>query len=146
MSGGWKSIALTAVLAALASGVGAWAGAEWMMKRHQTPSLHDIVHRRLDLTAEQDARLDEIEARFAPQRASLEADVRAANRELAAAIAANQGDSPQVQAAVDHFHDAMGALQKATIAHVFEMRSILTPEQAQTFDKGVAGALVQETR
>ena len=33
-----------------------------------------------------------------------------------------------------------------TIAHVFEMRSILTPEQAQAFDKGIAGALVQETR
>lgn len=146
MSGGWKSIAVTAVLAALASGVGAWAGAEWMMKRHETPSLHDIVHRHLDLTAEQDARLDAIEAGFAPERTRLEADVRAANRELAAAIAANQGDSPQVQAAVDHFHDAMGALQKATIAHVFEMRSVLTPEQAQAFDKRIAGALVQETR
>ena len=95
MSGGWKSIALTAVLAALASGVGAWAGAEWMMRRHETPSLHDIVHRQLDLTAEQDARLDEIEARFAPRRAALEAEVRAANRELAAAIAASKGDSPR---------------------------------------------------
>ena len=141
MSGGWKSIALTAVLAALASGVGAWAGAEWMMRRHETPSLHDIVHRQLDLTAEQDARLDEIEARFAPRRAALEAEVRAANRELAAAIAASDGDTPGVQAAVDHFHAAMGDLQKATIAHVFEMRSVLTPAQAEVFDAAVVDAL-----
>ena len=141
MSGGWKSIALTAVLAALASGVGAWAGAEWMMRRHETPSLHDIVHRQLDLTAEQDARLDEIEARFAPRRAALEAEVRAANRELAAAIAASDGDTPQVQAAVDHFHAAMGDLQKATITHVFEMRSVLTPAQAEVFDAAVVEAL-----
>ena len=141
MSGGWKSIALTAVLAALASGVGAWAGAEWMMRRHETPSLHDIVHRRLDLTADQHARLDLIEARFAPRRTALEAEVRAANRELAAAIAASDGDTPQVQAAIDHFHAAMGDLQKATIAHVFEMRSVLTPAQAEVFDAAVVDGL-----
>jgi Spy/CpxP family protein refolding chaperone len=146
MSSNWKSIALTVVLAALARGGGAWLGAGWMMRQHVTPGLHDIVHRKLNLTAEQDARLDEIEARFAVRREALEADVRAANRELAQAIAASQGDSPDVRAAVDHFHDAMGALQKATIAHVFEMRAVLTPEQARVFDGEIAGALTQESR
>ncbi len=146
MSAGWKSIALTVVLAALASGGGAWLAAGWVMKQHETPSVHDIVHRRLKLTAEQDARLDVIEARFAVRREALEAELRAANRELAAAIAASQGDSPEVRAAVDHFHDAMGALQKATIAHVFEMRAVLTPDQARVFDREIAGALMQEPR
>lgn len=146
MSASWKSILVTVVLAALASGGGAWLGAGWTMKRHDTPGLHDIVHQKLDLTAEQDARLDAIEARFAVRREALEADVRAANRELAQAIAASQGDSPEVRAAVDHFHDAMGALQKATIAHVFEMRAVLTPEQARVFDGEIAGALTQEPR
>lgn len=146
MSANWKSVALTVLLAALASGGGAWLGAGWMMKRHETPGLHDIVHRKLDLKPEQDARLDAIEARFAAQREQLEADVRAANRELADAIAASKGDSPEVRAAVDHFHDAMGALQKATIAHVFEMRAVLTPEQARVFDREIAGALTQEPR
>ncbi len=146
MTTNWKSIALTVVLAALASAGGAWLGAGWMMKQHETPGLHEIVHRKLDLTADQDARLDQIEAGFAERRETLEADVRAANRELANAIAASQGDSPEVRAAVDHFHDAMGALQKATIAHVFEMRAVLTPEQARVFDKEIAGALTQEPR
>lgn len=141
---GWKSIALTALLAALISGAGVWIGAGWVSQQRTAPSLHDIVHHDLDLTSEQASRLKVIEDRFAKTRPALEEDVRAANRELAAAIAANQGDSPQVQAAVDHFHDAMGALQKATIAHVFEMRGVLTPEQTRAFDKGVANALLQD--
>jgi len=146
MIAGWKSIAVTALLAALVSGAGAWLGAGWVTQQRATPSLHDIVHHDLDLTPDQAARLKVIEDRFATTRPALEEDVRAANRELAAAIAANQGDSPQVQAAVDHFHDAMGALQKATIAHVFEMRAVLTPEQTRAFDRCISDALLQETR
>ncbi|WP_339933086.1 periplasmic heavy metal sensor [uncultured Brevundimonas sp.] len=141
---GWKSIAITAVLAALASGVGTWASANWMMRQHATPSLHTLVHHELDLSADQEARLDAIEARFATQRVPLEAEVRAANDELAHAIEASDGDSPAVRAAVDHFHAAMGDLQKATIAHVFEMRATLTPTQARIFDTRIVDALRQD--
>jgi Spy/CpxP family protein refolding chaperone len=141
MNTGWKSIVITAILAALASGAATWASATWVMRERQPPSLHSVVHEQLDLSAEQDRRLDAIEARFATRRPALEAEVRAANRELAAAIAASDGDTPQVQAAVDHFHTAMGDLQKATIAHVFEMRSVLTPAQAEVFDEAVVDSL-----
>ena len=141
MNGKWKSVVVTAVLAALASAGATWASASWVMRERQPPSLHSIVHEKLDLSAEQNRRLDVIEARFATRRPALEAEVRAANRELAAAIAASAGDTPQVQAAVDHFHTAMGDLQKATIAHVFEMRSVLTPAQAEVFDAAVVDAL-----
>ena len=137
----WKSIVITAILAAFASGMATWASATWVMRERQPPSLHSVVHEQLDLSAEQDRLLDVIEARFAERRPALEAEVRAANRELGAAIAASDGDSPQVQAAVDHFHAAMGDLQKATIAHVFEMRSVLTPAQAEVFDTAVVDAL-----
>ena len=141
MRANWKSIVVTAVLAALASGAATWASATWIMRERQPLSLHSVVHEQLDLSAEQDRRLDVIEARFAAQRPALEAEVRAANRELAAAIAASDGDTPQVQAAIDHFHVAMGDLQKATISHVFEMRAVLTPEQAEVFDEAVVDAL-----
>ena len=137
----WKSIVATAILAALASGAATWASATWIMRERQPPSLHSVVHEKLDLSAEQDRRLDVIEARFAARRPALEAEVRAANRELAAAIAASDGDTPQVQAAVDHFHTAMGDLQMATIRHVFEMRAVLTPAQAEVFDRAVAETL-----
>lgn len=141
MKTAWTSILITAVLAALASGAATWVSATWILRDRQPPSLHSVVHEKLDLNAEQDRRLDAIEARFAPRRAALEAEVRAANRELAAAIAVNRGDTPEVQAAVDHFHTAMGDLQKATLAHIFEMRSVLTPAQAEVFDAAVADAL-----
>lgn len=141
MTASWKSIALTAVLAALASGLATWASATWIMRERQPPTLHSVVHDKLDLSEDQDRRLDAVEARFAARRPALEAEVRAANRELAAAIAASEGDTPQVQAAIDHFHVAMGELQKATIAHVFEMRAVLTPAQAEVFDAAVVNAL-----
>lgn len=141
MSANWKSIVITAILAALASAAATWASATWVMRERQPPTLHSVVHEQLDLNADQDRRLDAIEARFAGRRPALEAEVRAANRELAAAIAASDGDSPQVQAAVDHFHAAMGDLQKATISHVFEMRAVLTPSQAEVFDEAVVDAL-----
>lgn len=141
MKTAWTSILITAVLAALASGAATWASATWVMRDRQPPSLHSVVHEQLDLNPEQNRRLDAIEADFAPRRTALEAEVRAANRELAAAIAASQGDTPEVQAAVDHFHTAMGDLQKATLAHIFQMRSVLTPAQAEVFDAAVADAL-----
>lgn len=141
MKTAWTSILITAVLAALASGAATWASATWILRDRQPPSLHSVVHEQLDLNPDQDRRLNAIEADFTPRRTTLEAEIRAANRELAAAIAASQGDTPEVQAAVDHFHTAMGDLQKATLAHIFEMRSVLTPAQAEVFDAAVADAL-----
>ena len=144
MMRGWRAIVVTAVLAALASGVGTWISASWVLARREPPSLHDIVHHDLKLSANQLTRIEVVEARFAARRPALEADVRAANVELARAIEQSDGDSPMVQAAVDHFHVAMGALQKETIAHVFEMRLVLTPEQAAVFDDRIVTALTPD--
>lgn len=139
-----RGLLLTVVLAVIAAGAGAWAGARWTVERQASAgSLHAMVHDGLSLTSAQDQRLDAIERRFASRRAALEADLRAANAELAAAIRSSQGDSPQVQAAIDHLHQAMGALQKETVRHVFEMRAVLTPAQAEIFDRRVAASLTQ---
>ncbi|MBN8530154.1 MAG: periplasmic heavy metal sensor [Caulobacterales bacterium] len=144
MSAGWKSIALTAALAALAGSIGAWGGAAWVLKRDARPSLHEIVHEDLNLNADQLARIQVQETDFATRRVALEQEVQAANRELARAIAASNGDSRVVQPAVDHFHDVMGELQQATIAHIFQMRAVMTPIQAERFDRSVVEALTAE--
>lgn len=141
MTIGWKSIAVTTVLAIAASGMGAWGGATWVLQRQTPPSLHEIVHRDLDLDRVQLARIEAIESRFATRRIALEQRVQAANRELAQAIAESDGDSRKVQPAIDHFHDAMGDLQQATVAHIFEMRTVMTPAQAERFDHSVIAAL-----
>jgi len=137
----WRSTLVTAILAARGGGACAWGVLTWNGREASAPSLHQVVHDQMDLTPAQDRQLDEIEARFAVERTRLEAEVRTANRELSDAIAQSRGDTPQVQAAVDHFHSAMGELQKATIAHVFEMRAVLTPEQAEVFDRAVVDTL-----
>ena len=45
-----------------------------------------------------------------------------------------------------HFHDAMGALQTETIAHVFAMRKVLTPEQRKQFDDRIGEALTADAK
>ena len=65
---------------------------------------------------------------------------------LAEAIAAEKGSGPRVNAAVDRCHEAMGRLQKETLAHVFAMRELLRPDQAQKFDQAVVKALTEDSR
>ena len=144
MSPGVRNLLFTVGLAAVAAALGAWGGARYVVGRNAPVSLHETVHEKLDLTADQERRIDALESRFAGRRQAMEADVRAANAELAVAIRDSDGNSPEVQAAVDHFHHAMGGLQKETIAHVFDMRAELTPAQAERFDAEVVRALTAE--
>ncbi len=67
--------------------------------------------------------------------------MRADNRALAAAIVAEKGYGPRVSAAVDQSHHAMGLVQKATLQHLFAMRSVLKPAQARRFDQAMVNAL-----
>lgn len=147
MKAGLRTLLVTVTLAILAAGGGAWLSARYVVSHNvKGPSLHDMVHKNLDLTAEQSRQLEAIEKRYAAERQVLEADMRAANRQLAAAMLEGDKDSPKVEAAVDHLHIAMGALQKATIAHVFDMRAVLNPDQAKAFDAEISAALTQEGR
>lgn len=112
----------------------------------QGTELHEVLHHQLKLDAGQEARLDVLEQRFAIRRRALELDLRAANARLAGAIQAEHGNGPQVAAAVDASHMAMGELQKETLAHIFAMRQILRPDQAAKFDQAVVKALTVDAR
>jgi Spy/CpxP family protein refolding chaperone len=139
-----------AALAGVALGAG--FGGAWLHERTmttpsvtvptETTSLHDRLHAMTQLSEEQDLQLDEIEVTFKAQKAELEAQMRLANRELADAMSEDQAYTPKVQAAIDHFHHAMGALQKASVEHVFAMRAVLTPAQQIAFDADVRSALI----
>lgn len=106
--------------------------------------LHDVLHHRLALDANQDARLKTLEQRFAVERRALELELRADNARLAEAIEAEHGNGPRVAVAVDRSHAAMGELQKATLAHVFAMRQLLRPDQTAQFDRAVVKALTDD--
>lgn len=108
--------------------------------------LHQLLHEELDLTAAQETQIEAIEAQYAIQRQALELELRADNARLAQAIEAEHGFGPQVSAAIDHSHHAMGELQKATLEHIFAMRSVLRPAQAAQFDDAVVRALTDEAK
>lgn len=142
-----RNIVLTVVLAALAGAAGAAVSARYAAGRPEsTPSMHDVLHHELDLSPDQDRRLEAVEDRFAARRAALTQEMQSANSELARAIRNSDRYGPEVQSAVEHFHSSMGDLQKETVLHMFEMRSLLTPEQAARFDQRVGEALTQESR
>jgi len=147
-AGTQRNILLTALIAFLAGAVGAALGATIIANRQapEAVGMHAIVHDGLELSAEQERALDAVEARFAVRRAALDARLSQANHELAAAIQANPTYSPEITEAVDGFQSVMGELQVATVLHVYDMRAILTDEQAAVFDERIAEALTGEHR
>ena len=114
--------------------------------RQPGTELHELLHHKLALDTDQQARLAVLEQRFAVQRRALELELRADNARLAEAIEVEHGNGPKVTAAVDRSHAAMGELQKATLAHMFVMRQLLRPDQAAQFDRVVVKALTDDVR
>lgn len=137
-----KSLLFTLLLAFVAALAGVLIGRTFMpAPEAPETALHSVLYREIDLNADQRARLETLNQGFYAQKAKLEAAMKADNALLAQAITREHGYGPQVAAAVDRSHQAMGALQKATLEHVFAMRGILRPDQLERYDKAVAGAL-----
>jgi hypothetical protein len=142
-----RRLLLVALIAFAAAIAGAFIGRAYVAR--QTPvetELHSLLHQQLELDAGQQARIEAIEARFAIRKQALELQLRADNARLADAIEVEHGYGPQVQAAVDHSHEAMGELQKETLEHIFAMRGVLRPDQAARFDQAVVKALTAKQR
>lgn len=140
-----RSLVLTIVLSVFAAGVGAWAGSRYVIAHmHRAEPLHQVLHEKLHLSGAQEQQIRGLETDYALERKALEAEMRAANADLARAIQQSHDYSPDVQKAIDRFHHAMGELQKASILHVLAMRKVLTPDQAAVFDQTVSTALTQD--
>lgn len=132
-------VGLVAICAAIAA---SWSMHVYMSKPAEAGGeLHRTMHETLALDAQQEARIGRLEDEFAGRRKLLEAQLREANAELAVAIASEHQYGPRVAQAVDRSHEAMGALQKATLSHVFAMRAVLRPDQAARFDSEVVRTL-----
>jgi Spy/CpxP family protein refolding chaperone len=140
----WRTAVLTAAIAFVAGALGVYTSLAFLADTRERghTSLDAAVHHELDLSADQERQIDEFEVRFAASKASLEADMRSATREIAAAVSEDKAYTERVRQAVDHFHMAMGELQHATILHVFEMRATLTPAQQNKFDEIVRAELL----
>lgn len=142
MNSQWRTFLAMLVVTVVAAAFAGWAGVQYGMRQSQEAAdLDTTLHRDLDLTAEQDRKIQTLEQHFAADRARLQGEMTAANRDLARAITRKHTYGPEAQQAIDRFHRAMRALQEATIKHVLAMRSVLTPEQARIFDRTVVKAL-----
>ena len=76
-----RNLLITGVLVVIAAGAGAWLCARYVVSHHAArPSLHEMVHDRLDLTPQQERRLAAIEGRYAADRGRLEGEIRAVRR------------------------------------------------------------------
>ncbi len=104
---------------------------------------HLWLHEQISITAEQDQKLSEIEKKFSDKQRALREKIHVGNLELAAAMLEDKTFSEQVTAAVERIHHAQGELQKATIEHIFDMQTVLTPQQVEKLNKLAADALVQ---
>jgi len=107
-------------------------------------ALHELLHEELELDANQLRQIENLETSFAARRAALEAELRAENARLAAAIQAERGYGPRVTAEIERSHRIMGQLQKETLEHIFAMRTVLRPDQAEEFDRAVVRALTAD--
>lgn len=135
------------VLTAVSGALGGWLGVRWGLDQASHPQgLDQLLHHNLSLTGAQNAQIEAMEASFAGRKAALEAEMEAANSELARALMTDHAYGPAAKAAIGRFHAAMGALQEETAAHVMQMRTVLTPEQAATFDDTITKTLITPAR
>ena len=140
-----NAIRLVLLLAAVAvvAVASCWLSGRYFQHRSgaQAEESHQWIHRELNISSAQDATLAPVEDRYAKRRRELAEAIRLANRELAQAILKDREYSPRATAAIEKIHHAQGELQKATLAHVFEMRPALTPEQYDKLLRSTAAAL-----
>jgi len=143
----WRRHVLVALIGFAAAFAGVVAGRAFIAPAPPVENeVHALLHHALDLDPGQVARIEALENGFAARKAALEAELREDNVRLAAAIKAEHGYGPKVAAAVDMSHHAMGELQKETLQHIFEMRGVLRPDQAEKFDDAVVQALTAKKK
>ncbi len=102
---------------------------------------YEWLNKQLELSETQKATLVRVEHSFENRENALRAELDEANRQLARTIAEENAYTPKVAAAVEHVHMCMGELQKASIAHLFELRGQLDEAQQEKLMRYVEQAL-----
>jgi len=141
----WRVALPLLLVTVIAAAGGGWLGVRYgLAQGRASASLDQLLHHELDLSSMQRAQLAALESSYALQRRALQAQARAANRDLARAILTEHRYGPDAEQAIERFHGAMETLERQTIRHVLAMRAVLTAQQARRFDQTVATALTSD--
>jgi Spy/CpxP family protein refolding chaperone len=125
---------------------------DWTLHRHGESHAHDHaetdfhawMHEHLDITPEQHATLEPIEAEFEKQRVRLKEEIRAAGREVAATISEANVDDARLKSALERLNQTQGELQRLTLDHFFAMKRYLRPAQAKKLVEWTHDSLARE--
>jgi Spy/CpxP family protein refolding chaperone len=88
----------------------------------------------LNLTAEQQEQINELQTGFQKQAIDLRAEVQKLQLELREEIQADQPNKRAIDATLDKLSAKQAELHKLRVYHQLDVRALLTPEQRKTFD------------
>uniref|UniRef100_UPI003783EA9C periplasmic heavy metal sensor n=1 Tax=Prosthecobacter sp. TaxID=1965333 RepID=UPI003783EA9C len=139
MSSRLQWMLLSVLLSCVLAGVAAWLVTDWALHRHgeshahnhEEQDFHTWMHEHLDITPEQHAKLEPIEAEFEVERTRLKNDIRTAGAELATTIGATNVNDARLKSALERLNKSQGDLQRLTLDHFFAMKRYLRPAQAE---------------
>ena len=89
---------------------------------------------QLNLTAEQQEQIDELQTDFQKQAIDLRADLQKLQLELREQMQADQPNKRAIDATLDKLSAKQSELHKLRVYHQLDVRTLLTPEQRQIFD------------
>jgi Spy/CpxP family protein refolding chaperone len=130
---------LSVLCSVILAGTTAWIVTNWVLHRHgeshaqdhSEPDFHAWMHKHLDITPEQHAIMEPLEAEFAERRVILRTAIRKSGHEVAESISAADPNDIRLKSALEALNRSQGDLQRLTLDHFFAMKRHLRPAQAK---------------
>ncbi len=103
------------------------------------PGHGPMMLKALELTADQQKKVEAIHAKQARLMVQAQADIRIATMDLQQLMRAENPDRPKIDAQIDKVAQMRAGMQKSRAATMLEVRALLTPEQLKKFQAGPMG-------
>jgi Spy/CpxP family protein refolding chaperone len=134
-----KWLLLSVLCSIILAGATAWIVTDWALHRHgeshaqdhSQPDFHAWMHEHLDITPEQHAIMEPLEAEFEKKRVILRTAIRKSGHEVAESISAANPNDMRLKSALEALNQSQGELQRLTLDHFFAMKRHLRPAQAK---------------
>jgi len=134
-----KWLFVSVLCSVVMAGATSWLVTDWVLHQHgeshaqdaSEPDFHAWMHEHLDITPEQHAIMEPLEAEFEAQRIILRTAIRKSGHEVAESISAANPNDLRLKSALEVLNRSQGDLQRLTLDHFFAMKRHLRPAQAK---------------